>query len=170
MIIKTTNDLKELREKYKDKKIVFCSGAFDLVHVGHILFFEDCKKQGDILVVGVGTDLMLKNNKGDKRPILNESVRLRTIDSLKPVDYCLLDIFSNPGNPLYVLDAVFENLKPDVYVINDDAFNFSYRENISKKFNVKLIVLQRNCPKEFEGISTSKIIEKIISSKENQYT
>lgn len=169
MIIKTIEELREIRKKYNNKKIVFCSGSFDLVHAGHILFLEDCKNNGEVLVVGVGSDEMLEINKGENHPILNEHIRLKTIDSLKPVDYCFLDIFSNKENPLNILDMAFENLRPDVYVINNDAFNILYRENISKKFNVKLIMLKRNCPKEFEEISASKIIEKILSLKEDKF-
>jgi cytidyltransferase-like protein len=160
MII-NNEQLSKIRERYKDKKIVFCSGSFDLTHVGHILFLEDCKKQGDILVVGVGNDRMLMHHKGNNRPILNEQIRLKTIDSLKSVDYTLIDGFSSSENPLFLLDKVFEILKPDVYVINEDAFNIPYREETCKKFNVKMVILKRTCPEEFENISTSKIIQKI---------
>jgi len=163
MIIKNYDGLPEIKERHRDKKIVFCSGSFDLVHVGHILFFEDCKNQGDILVVGVAGEDILRINKGDKRVILNDHVRLKTIDSLKPVDYCILDTVSNKENPLFLLDLVFEKLKPDIYVINEDAFNIKYREELCKKSGVQLVTLKRNCPPEFEGISTTKIIEKIKS-------
>ena len=161
MAIININDLKNIREEHKDKKIVFCSGSFDLTHAGHILFFEDCKKQGDILVVAVGKDSSIKDNKGDKRPILNEHIRLKTIDSLKPVDYCYIDPISMSGNKLYTIERAFENLKPDIYTINEDAFDIPYRKELSEKYGVKLIILPRICPLEFDGISTSKIIQKI---------
>lgn len=158
----TLNDLPELRKNLKDKKIVFCSGSFDLTHVGHILFLEDCKKLGDILIVGVGGDISLRKNKGDKRPIFNEKNRLKIIDSLKPVDYCFIDDISHKGHPLSLIDFVFEKLKPDVYAINEDAFDIPYREKISRKFNIKLIILKRWFPKEFgEPISTTNLIEEI---------
>ena len=98
-------ELHLIRKEFSDKKIVFCSGNFDLTHVGHILFFEDCKKQGDILVVGVGGDEIMKINK-DNRIILNEKVRLKTIDSLKPVDFCFIDDVSNKENPLFYGKAI----------------------------------------------------------------
>lgn len=154
-------DLPKIRETHKDKKIVCCSGSFDLVHVGHILFFEDCKKHGDILVTLVGSDEMIKFNKGPQRPILNQHIRLKTIDSLKPVDYCSLDIVSTRDNPLLLLDILFEKLKPDVYIVNDDAFDMEYRERITQRLGIKLVVLPRFCPPEFDAVSTSKIIETI---------
>ena len=39
MILEELIELQDLREKNKDKTIVYCSGSFDLLHVGHILFF-----------------------------------------------------------------------------------------------------------------------------------
>jgi len=163
MVCITTDDLPGLRNKLKDRRIVYCSGVFDLTHVGHILFFEESKKLGDILVVSVGGDAIVKHQKGNNRPVLNEKMRLKTVDSLKPVDYCFIDNISNKDNQLLSLDIVFEKLKPDIYAINKDAFNIPYREQCTKKNSVKLAILERWCPPEFENISTSKIIQKIKS-------
>ena len=164
MAIIKFSDLGKIREKYKDQKIIFCSGCFDITHAGHVLFFEDCKKYGDILVVMVGSDDIVKRDKDEKRPIINEHLRLKMVDSLKPVDYAFLDyILPNTSHPLYIIDIVLEKLKPHVYVINKDAWDIAYRESFSKKHNVPLIILDRNAPPEFEKISTTKIIEKIKS-------
>ncbi len=155
-------NLPELRKKYEGKKIVFCSGCFDLTHAGHVLFFEDCKAQGDILVVMVGADAVIQRDKGVGRPILNEHLRMKLIDSLKPVDYVFTDrIISADAPPLLFIDWVFNALHPDVYVVNGDGFNMPYREEISKKYNINLRVLDRTRPPEFEKISTSGIIKKI---------
>lgn len=158
----TFEELPLVREKIKDKKIIFCSGCFDLFHAGHVLFFEDCKKLGDILVVGVGPDADLKNYKGEKRPILNENIRLKMASSVNPVDYALvLPPALDSGNLLDPLYEIFGKLKPDIYAINNDAFDIPYREKICQNFNIKLVILDRWCPPEFENISTTKIINKI---------
>lgn len=161
MIIDSYRNLQQIRKKHGKKKIVFCSGSFDLPHAGHILFFEDCRKQGDILVVGVGGDKIIRKNNGSNRPILNEHIMVKTIDSFKPVDYCLLDHVSNGTNPLALLDLVFEKIHPDIYAINEDAFDIPYRNNLAHKHGVKLIILKRRCPAKFEKLSTSNIINKI---------
>lgn len=160
MII-THDDLPKIREQYKDKKIAFCSGAFDLTHAGHILFFEDCKKHGDVLVVCLGTDALTANVKGSGRPVLNQHIRLKTVASLKPVDYCYVDSAPLDQPPLTLLDMTFARLRPDVYVINEDASDIPYRREVSRRFGVELVILPRWCPPEFEDISTTKIIEKI---------
>jgi len=156
-------DLQSLRKKLKDRKIVFCSGAFDLTHAGHIIFFEDCKNLGDVLIVSVGGDKLLKKYKGDTRPILNEHIRIKTVDSFKPVDYCFLEPSFDSENPLYGLDAVFNQLRPNIYVINEDASNIEYRKQLCNKHKIELIVLKRHCPKEFGDISTSNLINKVKS-------
>lgn len=157
----THRDLPRIREQFRRKKIVFCSGSFDIPHAGHILFFEDCKKHGDILVVGVGNDAIIKKNKGGARPVLNEYIRLKTIDSFKPVDFCFLDDISEGGHPLLILEVALDKLRPDVYVITEEAFDMPFRQRMAEKFHVELKILKRWCHPEFEEISTTKIVDKI---------
>ncbi|MDP3697466.1 MAG: adenylyltransferase/cytidyltransferase family protein [Candidatus Taylorbacteria bacterium] len=164
MICKSYTSLPSIRRKHKDKKLVFCSGSFDLVHAGHILFFEDCKRLGDVLTVGVASDMMLRRHKGKGRPVLNQHVRLKTIDALKPVDYCFLDESTHRDHLLGVIEEVFKRLRPDIYVINQDTFDVEYRKMLAKKYGVKMKILKRTAPPEFENISTSKIIDKIKKS------
>lgn len=162
-------DISLLREKHKSQKIVFCAGSFDLTHVGHELFFEDGKKHGDVLVVMVANDFNQKLYKGEERPILNQDIRLKMVDSLKPVDYALLDLNVPDKRFLeFIRDHIFKELKPDVYLINTDAFDMPMRHDMVKGRGVGLVVLDRACPPEFENISTTKIIEKIRSGRKNK--
>ena len=163
MVILSIDELAKLREITRNKKIVFCSGSFDLTHAGHIIFFEDCKSLGNLLVVCIGNDLLIKSLKGDKRPLLNEYIRLKTIDSLKPVDYCFINPCSPKDHPNLVLEIAFQKLKPDIYVINEDAFDIPNRVILCKRYGIKLHISKRKCPPEFNTISTSNIINKIKS-------
>jgi len=157
----TLEDLPGIRTRHKDDIIVLCTGSFDLTHAGHILFLEDCKKLGDLLVVGVGPDTEINKNKKGNRPILNEHLRLKMIDSLRPVDYSFITPLSSGKNWLNPLREIFEKLSPDIYVINSDAEDIAGRKKILKDFNIKLKILDRWAPQEFEDISTTRIIEKI---------
>lgn len=155
------DDLPKLRATNRDKKIVFVSGCFDLTHAGHVLFFEDCKKHGDILIVGVGSDLIISKNKGPDRPVMNEHMRLKIIDSLKPVDYTVLDDNTYSSHSLAFVEHVLENLRPDIYAVNDDAFDLEKRVSMSNEYGINLVVLKRWCPTEYGNISTTSLIEKI---------
>jgi len=158
------DQLESLRKKHRNKKIVLCGGCFDLTHAGHVLFFEDCKKRGDILVVMVASDDIIKRDKSAGRPIINEHMRLKMIDSLKPVDYVFLDFIPPQSpHPLFIIDMVAGKLKPDFYVVNKDAWDMPYRKDFCKRHGVNLKILDRTAPPEYEEISTTKIIKKIKS-------
>ncbi len=158
------DELEKIRKEHADKKIVFCSGVFDLTHAGHVLFFEECKALGDILLVALGSDASVKNYKGPERPIINEHMRAKLVSSLKPVDYCYISTAVKKGDPLHDMKNIFQKLRPDVYVVNGDAFDLSAREKLAREFGAKLAVLKRACPPEFEEVSATKIIEKLKGS------
>jgi cytidyltransferase-like protein len=165
------SDLELIRKENIDKKIVYTGGTFDLTHAGHILFLEDCKKKGDILIVLVANDSFIKEYKGKERPILNEQIRLKTIDSFKPVDFTILDEtkkFIEEGGHLTTLRDIFLRLRPNFYVINDDAKDLKGRQEVCNNFNIGLVISKRRCPPEFNQIATSKIIKKILDIKEKE--
>ena len=62
-------------------KVVLVTGGFDPVHSGHIEYFTEAKKLGDILVVGINSDDWLTRKKG--RPFLPFQERLKIIQSLE---------------------------------------------------------------------------------------
>ncbi len=152
--------LMDIREQNKDKIIGFASGSFDLSHAGHVLFFEDCKRLCDILVIMVGNDKVIKKLKGQDRPILNEQLRLKSIDAMKPVDYTFLDI-NEDATSLAIIGKVFKLLRPNRYFINPDAYDKDYRMKLCNNFKTELYLLDRECPERFEQVSTTKVIEKI---------
>ncbi|MDO8602197.1 MAG: adenylyltransferase/cytidyltransferase family protein [bacterium] len=159
----TPKDFRSIRERYKDKKIVLATGVFDLLHAGHVLFLEDAKKLGDILVVGVGAGEGIKERKDPSRPVLNLAMRMKLVDSIKPVDFVYTSHHQPVHHRLEFLETIFDELRPDVHVANEDGLDNDYRKVLADKHGVKLVILKRWCPPEFEDISTTKLIEKIRS-------
>ena len=49
-------------------KLVLVTGGFDPLHSGHIEYFQEAKKLGDKLVVGINSDEWLTRKKG--RPFM----------------------------------------------------------------------------------------------------
>ena len=47
--------------KSRGKKIVHCHGCFDMMHPGHIKYFQASKEMGDVLVVTVTPDQFVDN-------------------------------------------------------------------------------------------------------------
>lgn len=98
--------LRELREKFKDKKIVLCHGAFDLVHLGHLIHFRQAKSFGDILVITLTADSYITK----KRKIsFTQEDRASQLAALEVVDYVCI-IHENSAV------TSIKELRPDFYV------------------------------------------------------
>lgn len=73
-------DVQELERKITElklqgKKICFTTGAFDVLHEGHLRYLLKAKELGDVLVVGVDCDDFVKRKKGEGRPINKQENR-----------------------------------------------------------------------------------------------
>lgn len=93
--------------KAKGKKIVHCHGCFDLMHPGHIKYFQAAKRMGDILVVTVTPDRFV--DKGPGRPVFNENLRAESIAALECVDYVAINKWPTAEETLRLL-------RPNIYV------------------------------------------------------
>jgi rfaE bifunctional protein nucleotidyltransferase chain/domain len=102
---KLAEELSDL--KSKGKKIVHCHGCFDMMHPGHIKYFQASKKLGDILVVTVTPDQYV--DKGSGRPVFDQYLRTESIAALECVDYVAVNRWPTAENTLRLL-------VPDYYV------------------------------------------------------
>jgi D-beta-D-heptose 7-phosphate kinase/D-beta-D-heptose 1-phosphate adenosyltransferase len=101
------------RHRAAGRRIVFTNGCFDLIHLGHVKYFQFARAQGDLLVVGVNTDHSINRLKGPKRPIVNEHDRLEVLDELESIDYLVL---FDEQTPIRLIEAI----GPDVLVKGAD--------------------------------------------------
>jgi len=111
-------DREELKNKlaywrFKDQKIVFTNGCFDLLHLGHIDYLSKAKDLGDVLIIGVNTDDSVRRLKGKSRPITDENSRATIIASLQFVNAVVL---FNEDTPYELIKQV----QPDVLVKGSD--------------------------------------------------
>jgi D-beta-D-heptose 7-phosphate kinase/D-beta-D-heptose 1-phosphate adenosyltransferase len=100
-------------ERRRGRTIVFTNSCFDVLHVGHLKVLIECKKQGDVLVLGLNSDSSTRKLKGPKRPIVPEDERALMLAGLVPVDY--VTIFSEETP-----DKLIRMVKPDVLVKGGD--------------------------------------------------
>jgi rfaE bifunctional protein nucleotidyltransferase chain/domain len=105
---------RKLHRIRKGKKVVLAAGTFDLLHPGHLDYFEWAKRHGDVLVVCVVGDKRTRRRKGDGRPIVNEEWRALMVSSLKPVDV----VFVSDSRPFE--EAIIQAIRPDVVVTPGD--------------------------------------------------
>jgi len=117
----TMDDLPRLRERFRDRRIVHCHGAFDLVHIGHLIHFEEARSLGDILVVTITADQHITK----KRAVtFTQEHRARQVAALEMVDY--VAIIQEPT----ALSAI-EALHPDVYVKGPEYADLTLDRNRS---------------------------------------
>ncbi len=93
------------------KRIVLCHGVFDLLHVGHLRYFQEARKHGDVLVVTLTTDPYV--NRGPHRPAFPENLRAEALAELASVDYVAISRYPTA-------EEVIRMLRPNVYAKGPD--------------------------------------------------
>ncbi len=69
-------------------KTVMCFGTFDLLHLGHLHYFQQAKRYGDYLMVVIARDKTKQIQK--KEIIFSERERLELVQNLRVVDEAVL--------------------------------------------------------------------------------
>lgn len=112
--IKTIQELADIITTLhaENKKIVYCHGVFDLLHIGHIRHFEKARGMGDILIVTVATD------RGLEDITFTETQRTEVIASLNCVDYVAI-------NTDFTAERAVRLLRPNVYAKGSEFKNNS---------------------------------------------
>ncbi len=114
--------------KSKGKKIALCHGCFDLMHPGHIKYFQAAKDMGDVLVVTVTPDVYV--DKGPGRPVFNQGLRVDSIAALECVDYVAVNKWPTAEETLRLL-------RPDIYVKGQEFEKLEDKTGkIQKEFEV----------------------------------
>ncbi len=113
--IKTTDELQPLvtTAQASGKKVIFCNGCFDLIHVGHIRYLEGARAMGDLLIVGINSDDSVRAIKGEGRPLQTQAERAEIIAALQCVDYAV--IFHEPN-----VERLLLALRPDIHAKGTD--------------------------------------------------
>ena len=134
------------------KKIVFTNGCFDLMHAGHANYLEFARRQGDVLVVGLNTDASVRRYKGEKRPIVDEKNRARLMAALECVDYVTWFDEDEPKE-------LIAELQPDVLVKAEDWAHYVSGRDVVEARGGQVVLAPM-----VEGLSTTKLIEKIVKA------
>jgi FAD synthetase len=148
-------------KKEGKNKIVLASGAFDLLHYGHVYYLTEAKKAGGEnakLVVIVAKDRTVERLKGN-RPVIPEDQRRALVESLKVVDEAIL------GYENMDMLRVIEKVKPDVIALgyDEEKIEKKLKRLIAEKgLNIKVVRIDRF--EEDELVSSSKIKRKIIEN------
>ncbi|MDQ6984835.1 MAG: adenylyltransferase/cytidyltransferase family protein [Candidatus Dojkabacteria bacterium] len=154
------SDLMDLGERIraKKKKIVFTAGNWDLLHVGQTRYLQKAKELGDVLVVGVASDIAVREKKGKNKPILGELIRAEMLANIRWVDF--VTIF-----PETSCQPSLGLLKPDVFLTVVEDWNTDFENSKEYKtvtsYDGEVVKADRQSP----FLSTTKILDRAIGGK-----
>lgn len=69
-----------------DKRVVFTTGCYDVLHAGHVRHLEESHSLGTRLVVAINSDASIRRLKGDSRPVQAQKDRAAVVSALRWVD------------------------------------------------------------------------------------
>jgi glycerol-3-phosphate cytidylyltransferase len=91
----------------------FTAGAFDLMHAGHLIMFEECRNQCDYLIVGLHINPKLDRKKKN-RPVQTSFERYMQLKACKFIDEII------PYDTEEDLYNLLVSVKPDVRFMGMD--------------------------------------------------
>lgn len=133
-------------------KKVFVSGCYDMLHSGHVAFFEEAATYGD-LYVGIGSDKTINELKA-RKTINNEQERLYMVKSLKAVK----DAWINQGGGIMDFLDELKALKPDIFFVNSDGHS-TIKEELCKELRIEYVVSKRIPHGDLPARSTTALRE-----------
>ncbi len=149
--LKTLDELDGIAQHLRQqrKSIVTNNGSYDILHIGHVISLMEAARQGDVLIVGINSDLSVRQNKGPDRPINPQGVRMRMLAALACVDYVF--VFDEP-DPIVFLDR----LRPNVHTNGSEYGLDCIERPVVERHggHIHLLPMVR-------GFSTTQMIERI---------
>lgn len=148
--IVTVEQFQSYQTDFPHQKVVFTNGCFDVLHLGHIEYLLQARKQGDCLVIGLNSDTSVKRLKGENRPINNQNARAIVLAALQFIDFIIL---FEEDTPLNLITAI----QPQVLVKGGDyTIENTVGADVVQKYGGKVIIINF-----VEGYSSTTIINQI---------
>ncbi len=99
--------------RFKQQKIVFTNGCFDLLHKGHLHCLTSIADLGQQFIIGLNSDASVRGLKGANRPIQDEQTRASLLAAFSFVDAIVL---FEEATPLQLINTI----QPDVLAKGGD--------------------------------------------------
>ena len=134
----------------KERRKVFVSGCYDMLHSGHVAFFREASRYGD-LYVGIGSDRTIEELK-NRRTVCSERERLYMVRAIRYVR----EAYINAGSGMLDFLGTLDKVSPDVFVVNSDGDSPEKRA-LCRERGIEYIVLDRVPDDGLEARSTTSL-------------
>ena len=141
-------------------KKVFVSGCYDLLHSGHVEFFQQASQFGD-LYVGIGSDATYLEYK-HRKPMFPQEERLFMVKNIKAVK----EAYINEGRGVIDFLPTLDLVKPDIFVVNADGGSQAKRQ-LCEERGIQYIELQRTPHEGLEARSSSSLKATLTTQEAN---
>jgi glycerol-3-phosphate cytidylyltransferase len=121
-----------------NRKIGITCSTFDLLHTGHIIMLEECKKYCDFLICALQVDPTIDRSEKNK-PVQSLVERYIQLDAVSYVDKII------PYSTEEELETIFASLDLDVRIIGEEYKHKEYTaKKICQKRGIKVIYNKRD--------------------------
>ena len=141
-------------------KKVFVSGCYDLLHSGHVEFFQQASQFGD-LYVGIGSDATYLEYK-HRKPMFPQEERLFMVRNIKAVK----EAYINQGSGVIDFIPTLDIVKPDVFVVNAEGGSEAKRR-LCEERGIRYIELQRTPHEGLQARSSSSLKAALSTQQED---
>ena len=131
-------------------KKVFVSGCYDLLHSGHVEFFQQAAQFGE-LYVGIGSDATYLEYK-HRKPMFPQEERLFMVQNIKAVK----EAYINEGRGVIDFIPTLDKVKPDIFVVNAEGGSEEKRRLCAER-GIEYIELQRTPHEGLQARSSSSL-------------
>jgi cytidyltransferase-like protein len=117
-------------------KKIFVSGCYDMLHSGHVAFFEEAAALGEVYV-GIGSDKTIRELKG-RSTINTEQERLYMVKALKTVK----EAWVNRGSGVLDFREDIIRIQPDILFVNEDGHSYE-KEKLCEELGIEYRISKR---------------------------
>jgi cytidyltransferase-like protein len=134
-------------------KKIFVSGCYDILHAGHLQFFEEARALGDHLTVSFASADVLWFHKR-RKPSIPDDHKLALLQAIGIIDEVIVGHGLEEGIDFR---ADFLRVRPDILAVTEDDKYTPLKKALCDEIGAQYIVLPKTPPK-FAPVSTSSIV------------
>lgn len=135
-------------------KRAFVSGCYDILHPGHIDFFQSVKEIADELVVCTASDKAIANHKG-RIPAMDENNRRLLLSAISCVDAAVIS--TGDGIGIDFEKEIIESKADCLVVTTDDKYG-EIKKALCSRLSIEYVVLHKTT----FGVSTTSMRERCL--------
>jgi cytidyltransferase-like protein len=134
-------------------KKVFVSGCYDILHAGHLQFFEEARALGDYLIVSFASAEVLWHHKR-RKPSIPDDHKRALLQGMRMIDEVVI---TNGHKEGLDFEEDFLRIRPDFLIVTEDDKYGELKRGLCDQVGAKYTLLPKTPPR-FDPVSTSSIV------------